>query len=617
MRGIEETLILINKNPGINQRSLSKLCELSLGKVNSVVEDIERNEFIRKEVNGREHRYFITTKGLNFLEKMIKASKESIIDLHVASNAILDTAVILAAGCNRLFPEPVCMQYLGDQMLIERMISQLNYLGIENIIVVGGYQIEKLRKILPQHILLVSNDDYKWTGTMSSLAKAYPYLKKDFLLIESDIVVETPGLEQLIESENRDCILITAESGSGDEAFVEIRNQRLFKISKDIAQLNRIDGEMIGISKLSFEFFSKMMEVYQDNCNPYLNYEYLMLDIAHTYKLGYNKIDNLLWHEIDDYQHLELVQNKLMNRIYKKEKMVHFETLKVLVCECLDLEISSIKNISPIGGMTNKNYKFVLDKESYVLRVPGNGTSKMISRTDEIKNAAFAHEIGVDAELIYFNEESGVKISKFIENAQTLSPEGAKNPYTMKKICNILNLLHQCGRKMENEFNVYEKINEYECLVDELQGEYYEDYKQVKQQVLQLEDLITQLDVELVPCHNDTLAENFIKDEEDNYYLIDWEYAGMNDPMWDVAAHCLENDFNEDEEEIFLKTYFNSVPNESYKIRVLINKIFQDFLWSLWTKVKEASGDDFGTYGIERYNRAKQNLNKLNEKLGA
>ena len=617
MRGIEETLILINKNPGINQRSLSKLCELSLGKVNSVVEDIERNEFIRKEVNGREHRYFITTKGLNFLEKMIKASKESIIDLHVASNAILDTAVILAAGCNRLFPEPVCMQYLGDQMLIERMISQLNYLGIENIIVVGGYQIEKLRKILPQHILLVSNDDYKWTGTMSSLAKAYPYLKKDFLLIESDIVVETPGLEQLIESENRDCILITAESGSGDEAFVEIRNQRLFKISKDIAQLNRIDGEMIGISKLSFEFFSKMMEVYQDNCNPYLNYEYLMLDIAHTYKLGYNKIDNLLWHEIDDYQHLELVQNKLMNRIYKKEKMVHFETLKVLVCECLDLEISSIKNISPIGGMTNKNYKFVLDKESYVLRVPGNGTSKMISRTDEIKNAAFAHEIGVDAELIYFNEESGVKISKFIENAQTLSPEGAKNPYTMKKICNILNLLHQCGRKMENEFNVYEKINEYECLVDELQGEYYEDYKQVKQQVLQLEDLITQLDVELGPCHNDTLAENFIKDEEDNYYLIDWEYAGMNDPMWDVAAHCLENDFNEDEEEIFLKTYFNSVPNESYKIRVLINKIFQDFLWSLWTKVKEASGDDFGTYGIERYNRAKQNLNKLNEKLGA
>ncbi len=82
-----------------------------------------------------------------------------------------------------------------------------------------------------------------------------------------------------------------------------------------------------------------------------------------------------------------------------------------------------------------------------------------------------------------------------------------------------------------------------------------------------------------------------------------------------VAAHCLENGFNSDEEELFLKTYFKQEPKESYKTRVLINKIYQDFLWSLWTKVKEASGDDFGDYGIERYNRAKENLNLLAKKL--
>ena len=91
----------------------------------------------------------------------------------------------------------------------------------------------------------------------------------------------------------------------------------------------------------------------------------------------------------------------------------------------------------------------------------------------------------------------------------------------------------------------------------------------------------------------------------------------MNDPMWDVAAHCLENGFNEDEEELFLKTYFNGNPKEVYKTRVLVNKIYQDFLWSLWTKVKEASGDDFGAYGIERYNRAKQNLIVLDKMRGA
>ena len=286
MRGIKEILMGINQNPGVNQRALSQLCELSLGKVNTVIEDIENNGFIKKEINGREHRYFMTTKGLDFLEKILRQSNETVIDLHINEDFKLNTAVILAAGRNRQFTDPVCLQSLGEEMIIERTISQLKHLGFENIIVVGGYKLDKLHEVLPKDVIVVSNEDFKWTGTMASLSKAYPYIKEDFLLIESDIVVETPGLKQLLDHEDRDVVLITAESGSGDEAFVEIRNHRLFKISKDIAQLNRIDGEMIGISKLSFEFFNKMMEYYADNQNPYLNYEYLMLDVARTYKLG-------------------------------------------------------------------------------------------------------------------------------------------------------------------------------------------------------------------------------------------------------------------------------------------------------------------------------------------
>ena len=612
---MEKILMKINKHPGINQRTLANISRLSLGKVNALVENIEQNGFIKKEIKGREHRYFITDKGLAFLEQTVQESKEALIDLHTDSHSKLKTAVILAAGRNTNFIQPVCLQSIGNQTVIERMIQQLKLLEINKIIVVGGYQIESLYERLSDDVLIIKNEDYKWTGTMASLSKIAPYIKEDFLLIESDIVVETNGLKELIEDPNRDCVLITAESGSGDEAFVEIRNHRLFKISKDIAQLNRIDGEMIGICKLSYEYFTKMMKFYQENQNPYLNYEYLMLDVAQTYKLGYNKIDNLLWHEIDEQCHLNLVQSTLMKRIHKKEKMLHLESLKVLVSECLNIDMKQIKQIAAIGGMTNKNYKVMIDDQNYVLRVPGNGTEKMISRVDEIKNAAFAHEIGVDADLIYFNEQTGIKISKFIEDAQTLSPEGAKKPYVMKKICQLLNQLHQCGREMENEFNVYEKIESYEQLLNELKGEYYEDYQLIKQQVLQLKELMDDLQINLVPCHNDTLAENFIKDKHDQYYLIDWEYAGMNDPMWDVAAHCLENGFNSDEEELFLKTYFKQEPKRSYKTRVLVNKIYQDFLWSLWTKVKEASGDDFGDYGIERYNRAKENLKLLVDQL--
>jgi thiamine kinase-like enzyme len=85
----------------------------------------------------------------------------------------------------------------------------------------------------------------------------------------------------------------------------------------------------------------------------------------------------------------------------------------------------------------------------------------------------------------------------------------------------------------------------------------------------------------------------------------------MNDPMWDLAAHSLECSFSEDDEELFLSLYFGTMPEEKYIKRILIHKICQDFLWSIWTNIKEAKGDDFGTYGIDRYNRAKRNLEKI------
>jgi thiamine kinase-like enzyme len=116
--------------------------------------------------------------------------------------------------------------------------------------------------------------------------------------------------------------------------------------------------------------------------------------------------------------------------------------------------------------------------------------------------------------------------------------------------------------------------------------------------------------IELAPCHNDLVPENFVKSGNDNIYLIDWEYSGMNDPMWDVAAYSLESGLSIEEEEIFLSLYFNGdgVPLNVQQ-RLLMNKVFQDFLWSIWSIIKEAKGDDFGTYGFDRFNRAIKNLN--------
>ena len=617
MQSIVKILKEINRKSGINQRALSIKCEISLGKVNSLIENLEFNKLIIKEVKGREHRYSITKKGLEFLEKEMRSNKEEQLELHTKQYINVKQAIILAAGRNRNFDIPVSNLQINNTTLIERNINILKKNGIEDIIVISGYKSDLLKKKLSNtDITIIENQDYKWTGTMESLATAAAFIGDDFILIESDIVIEENGIKEIIEYPSRDCILITEESGSGDEAFVEIRDNKIYKISKDIAQLNRIDGEMIGIRKVSYEFYNKMLESYKYNQNPYMNYEYMMLDISRTYSLGYVKIDNLLWHEIDNNEHYQYVISKLLKRIDKKEKSALLKNLKETICECMGIQESEINKISPIGGMTNKNFKVCINDKSYVLRVPGNGTEEMISRQDEIKNAVYANRIGVDAELVYFNEETGVKISNFIENAQTLSPEAAKKQHNMKMVCNILRTLHNSKEKMDNDFNIYEKIEKYENLSKKIDGLFYEDYYQVKDKIYYLKNIMNELEISYTPCHNDTIAENFIKSSEDKMYLIDWEYAGMNDPMWDIAAHSLENNFTEDEEELFLKIYFKGNVEEKYKKRILINKIYQDFLWSIWTNIKEAKGDDFGSYGLDRYNRAKKNLNIiLGEKL--
>ena len=104
-------------------------------------------------------------------------------------------------------------------------------------------------------------------------------------------------------------------------------------MSKDIHQFNKIDGEMIGISKISYEVFNKMLELFKDNKNPYLNYEYALMDIARDYKVGYIKPDNLVWTEIDVQEHYERAIKNIYPKLKRKEKEIKVNNIKILLSE--------------------------------------------------------------------------------------------------------------------------------------------------------------------------------------------------------------------------------------------------------------------------------------------
>ena len=610
-----EVLKTLNDNFNINQRELAKRTNMSLGKINSVLKEFTEDGFIDRIENNRGILYKVTDKGMKFLEENLVSAKNTRLKLHEEEKKTVKQAVILAAGRADDFGKPVGMLDIQDFKLIDRTLGILKENGITKIVIVTGYKSEQYEEYFKnsKNVKLVKSDIYKWTGTMHSLSLAKEYVDDDFLLIENDLVFEKRAIKELVESPERDCILFTNESGSGDEAFVEIRDNHLFKMSKDIHQFNRIDGEMIGITKISYKLYQMMLEEFKGNVNPYLNYEYVLLDVARNYNIGFVKIDDLAWGDADTLKEYEKIKNHLYPTIRRRELSYEINSIKKIVCEALKVNENDVTEVTSAGGMTNKNYRICVRDTRYILRVAGTGTDRMINRNTEMFNSAIASEKGFNVEVPYFNLETGVKISKFIENAETLTHRSIKKEENLKQVTKILRDLHECKDfHMDNEFNMFRELEKYEEILKKDNGDFFEDYDEVRTKVMALEDELKRCGAVSVPSHNDLVSENFVKDTEGRIYLIDWEYSGTNDDMWDLAALSLENEFSEDDIELMFRLYFNGKEaDENTRRRLLIHQICQDTLWAVWTLIKEAEGDDFGTYGIDRYNRAKEYLKKL------
>lgn len=162
------------------------------------------------------------------------------------------------------------------------------------------------------------------------------------------------------------------------------------------------------------------------------------------------------------------------------------------------------------------------------------------------------------------------------------------------------------------DFNVFTEILRYEQLLACAKGEMYEGYAEVREQVLALEDELSVMGMDVTACHCDTLPENWIKDGAGKVWLLDWEYSGMNDPFWDIAAPFIEANFAKERESYFLNAYFDGTVPSTAERKVLIYKILMDYLWSIWARVKELDGDEgLRDYGLMRLSRGISNLSKL------
>ena len=525
----------------------------------------------------------------------------------------MNTAVILAARKERdsLIPYPL-VQYTEGECLLDRTLRILKEMNIGKVIIIVGYRAELFQKYSNENdVIIVENKDYEFTASMGSLALAKNLIHDDFLLIESDTFFERTLLEKLTSIESGNCLTMTEESGSGDECFVETRSNFVTKITKDRHRVCNFEGEMIGVSRICLSTYRKLVDEWEQCSNPYLNYEYLLMDVTDVLDRPVLKMRNLIWGDVDCKEDFRRLKNDIFPKLRRKEDPFDHDNLLMHLATIFPDKDVAKAEIIKIGGMSNKNFRINLDGDSYVLRVPGNGSEGMVERANEEFNAMEGCKMGINPDIRYFNAETGIKLADFIENAETLNAATIQRHDNMKKIAAIYQKLHGSHVRLRNEFNLFKEIEKYDVLMEKAGATMYEGWENVRSQVMKLESYLNEIGVDLKPCHNDALYENFIKASDGTIYLIDWEYSGMNDPMADFAALFIEASFTKENQDYILGKYFNGLIPDHTCEKILCYEILWDYLWAQWTVIKESKGDDFGTYGKDRFERAKSNLMKI------
>ena len=267
-----------------------------------------------------------------------------------------------------------------------------------------------------------------------------------------------------------------------------------------------------------------------------------------------------------------------------------------------------IVSVERLGGMTNNNYLVETTNRKFIVKFFGKGTEKLINRIAEKKNLEKLRDLELDVENYIFDINEGIKVNEYIENATTFDAHYIKTKN--KEVAEILQKVHGSGKELEGEFKIFDEIKKYEDLI---QGEIkYAYYDKIRDKVFGLQSHLEEIGIDRKSCHIDLVPENFIEDKNGRVYLIDWEYSSMNDPMWDLAALFIESNYRKSEEGDFFKYYYSEKTPVSIA-KIMIYKILQDFLWSLWTIYKEEQGAEFGSYGQDRYNRCLKNLKEYIE----
>lgn len=518
-------------------------------------------------------------------------------------------AIILAAGkSNRFAPftyeKPKGLFVVKGEVLIERQINQLIEAGIDEIIIVIGYMKEKffyLEKKFPQVKLLINNTFGKY-GNIYSIFTAKDYLKDSFICCADHYFVKNPFLNE--NSSNISYRATSYLSGSFREFSIKITDANVIS-SCAVGGSNSY--AMIGHAYFNKNFSNKFKE-------------YLVNEID---DFG---ISNMFWEEFYARHINELT---LFSKNYDNNDVLEFDTIDELrkfdsdfllnvdseivanICKILKCKPNDISDISIIqAGLTNVSFKFTANKKTFVYRHPGGNSGNLVDRKTEMSVQEEAKNIGLDKSFIYM-DDSGWKMSNYIDNI--IECNLLKNNHQLSKAMEYLHAVHNI--KPTDDMKVFDNYTEGIKLIDlacSTKGNLYKEFGELISKVKKINSALKKErkknNIELTVCHNDVYDPNFIATKEGELYLIDWEYAGLNDPLNDLCGIITRYEYSESEKNVFINEYFKGRPNSDELKHLLGQSIISSFYWFCWGLYKGSVGDDDGFFFLTSYNYLVNNI---------
>ena len=586
------------ETPEITQRDLAAQLNLSLGTVNNLVKDCIASGYISPSP-GSAHSYTLLPKGQELLNQYK-----------------VDGAVIIAAGFGSRFvpltyetPKGL-LEVFGERM-IERQIKQLHEAGIHNITIVVGYLKEKFEYLIDKYdVKLLYNKEYSHKNTLATIWHARKLLRgRNMYVLSSDNWMRSNMYHAY------ECgawySAIYKEGDTSEWCLNFNKKGRITDVTVGGRNSWFMYGPVFWSKQFSEEFLPILEKYYEEPGTEQYYWEQVLMDHIDEFEMFINKQPASQVYEFENLEELRLFDPKYQNRSDNAAM-----ELVAKVFQVPESEITDIRCLK--AGMTNKSFLFCVKGKHYICRIPGPGTELLINRKQEKAVYDGVNGLGITEHIIYFDGETGYKISEYYEGAHNSDARDWENVSACMK---LLHILHDANLKVDHRFDVRERIEFYEKLCRSQVGNrggdaiLFEDYKEVRGWMDELLNLLDGLKRPEALSHIDSVADNFLILPDGSIRLIDWEYSGMCDPLIDVAMCAIYSYYDEEETQRLIQIYFGREADKEELFVIYAYMALGGFLWTLWAVYKSALGEEFGEYTLIMYRYAKKYYHKALTKL--